>query len=146
VLTARVNVSQAGGAAGSIYYPIVFTNTSHASCTLFGYPGVSFAASDGGPRIGRAAHRNPSVAASLVTLPPGGVAHATLQVGEAANFGTAQCKPVQAHWLKIYPPNQFDPIYAHFSAQACSAMLPRHAGQLGIYVVRPGPGKAGQGP
>jgi Protein of unknown function (DUF4232) len=145
-LKASVNVTQVGAAAGSFYYPIVFTNTSNTSCTMFGYPGVSFAASDGGARIGRAARREPAPPPSMVTLAPGGVAHATLQVGEAANYGPAQCKPVQAHWLKIYPPNQFAPIYAHFSTQACSAMLPRHGGQLAVFVVRPGAGKAGQAP
>jgi hypothetical protein len=145
-LKVSVNVAQAGAAAGSIYYPIVFTNTSSASCTMFGYPGVSFAASSGGARIGRAARREPAPPPSTVSLAPGGVAHATLQVGEAANYPAARCQPVQAHWLKIYPPNQFAPIFARFSAQACSAMLPRHGGQLAVFVVRPGPGKAGQGP
>jgi Protein of unknown function (DUF4232) len=146
VLKVAVNVSQAGAAAGSVYYPIDFTNTSTSTCTLFGYPGVSFAASSGGSRIGRAASRNPAVPASLVKLAPGSVAHATLQVAEAANYPSARCKPVAAHWLKIYPPNQTAPVYARFATQACSAMLPRHGGQLAIFVVRPGAGKAGQGP
>lgn len=29
-------------AAGSLYYPVNFTNTSDAPCTLYGYPGMSF--------------------------------------------------------------------------------------------------------
>jgi hypothetical protein len=142
-----VDTSQAGAAAGSVYYPIDFTNTSHVTCTLFGYPGVSFASGPSGHQLGRPAARNPGAAAATVTLAPGAVAHATLQVTEAANYSAAACRPVTAHWLKIYPPNQAVPLYARFSVQACSARLPRRLGsQLSVYVVRPGAGKAGQAP
>src|SRR5579859_6407191 len=34
-------VDQGNGAAGTIYYPLEFTNLSHHTCYLFGYPGVS---------------------------------------------------------------------------------------------------------
>src|ERR1022692_4782982 len=40
-LGAKAGISQ--GAAGSTYVQIVFTNISGTSCTLYGYPGVSFA-------------------------------------------------------------------------------------------------------
>jgi len=36
-----VAVDQGNGAAGTIYYPLEFTNLSHHTCYLFGYPGVS---------------------------------------------------------------------------------------------------------
>lgn len=145
-LKVKVNLKQVGAAAGSAYYPIDFTNVSGSSCTLFGYPGVSFAGGPAGPQIGRAAIRNPAVSATVVTLAPGAVAHATLQVAQAANYSPATCKPVAAHWLKIYPPNQATPVYAAFSSSACSAKLPQRGSQLGIYVVRTGPGKTGQAP
>jgi Domain of unknown function (DUF4232) len=146
-LKARVVTSQGGAAAGSAYYPIDFTNTSGAACTMFGYPGVSFVTGQGGSRLGRPATRNTAVAPVTVTLPPGGVAHATIQVADAGNYTRSECKPVTGHWLKIYPPNQFAAIYARFTTQVCSAKLPQPVGsQLGVYVVRPGAGKAGQGP
>ena len=146
-LRVTVNTSQSGAAAGITYYPIEFRNSSGSACTLFGYPGVSFAAGpSSGSRIGRAAHRNPAASPTTVTLAPGRVAHATLQVADAGNYPPSQCEVVSAHWLKIYPPNQFDPVYAQFTAQACSAMLPGHASQLGVYVVRAGAGKRGQLP
>src|SRR5580704_4070956 len=34
-------VGQGNGAAGTIYYPLEFTNLSHHTCYLYGYPGVS---------------------------------------------------------------------------------------------------------
>jgi hypothetical protein len=146
-LKVTVNTAQSGAAAGSTYVPIDFTNTTASPCTLFGYPGVSFVTSPSGSQLGRPASRNTAAAATLVTLAPGGTAHATLQVAEAGNYSASVCSPVTAHWLKIFPPNQTAAVYASFTVQACSAKLPHKVGnQLAIYVVRPGPGKAGQAP
>ena len=48
-LKVTVPKGQGNAAAGSSYYPIQFTNASGTSCTLYGYPGVSFVtAPDGG--------------------------------------------------------------------------------------------------
>jgi hypothetical protein len=142
-----VNLSQAGSAAGSTYYPIKFTNHSGSTCTLFGYPGVSFASGPSGSRIGRAASRNPAGKPVTVTLSEGASAHATVQIAEAGNYSKSTCKPVTAHWLKVYPPNQVAPVLVNFTTQVCSAMLPRATGsQLSVYAMRPGPGKAGQAP
>src|SRR5271156_6250382 len=34
-------VDQGNGTAGTSYYPLEFTNLSHHTCYLYGYPGVS---------------------------------------------------------------------------------------------------------
>src|SRR5260370_12127874 len=83
-LKAKVDTAHGRAAAGSIYVPIDFTNTTRSTCTLFGYPGVSFVTSVPGSQLGRPAARNPADPAATVTLAPGGVAHATLQVAAAA--------------------------------------------------------------
>lgn len=57
------------GAAGSIYYPIEFTNTSSVACTLYGYPGVSFVTAPGS-QAGAAATEDPTYPRALVTLAP----------------------------------------------------------------------------
>jgi Protein of unknown function (DUF4232) len=146
-LKVMVDTAQGGAAAGSTYVPIDFTNTTSSTCTLFGYPGVSFVTSVPGRQLGRPATRNPADPATTVTLAPGGVAHATLQVAAAANYSASACKPVTAHWLRIYPPNQFTAVYTKYTVPVCSAKLPHALGsQLRVYVVRPGAGKAGQGP
>jgi Protein of unknown function (DUF4232) len=133
----RVSVGTASGAAGSIYYPLDFRNTSAASCTLLGYPGVSFVASPGAGQLGGAAVRNPAFQPTLVTLAPGAVAHASVQVVVAQNYPASLCKPVTAHWLRVYPPGQFAPVYARLTAQTCTGAIPGGS-TLGIYVVRPG--------
>jgi len=146
-LSVRVDLAQGGAAAGSTYVPIDFTNTSGSACTLDGYPGVSFVRSPSGSQLGNPASRNPAAAPAMVTLAPGGIAHAILQVVEADNYSQSACTPVTAHWLKIFPPDQASAIYARYDVQACSAKLPAKLGsQLDVYVVRPGVGKAGQAP
>jgi hypothetical protein len=146
-LSAHVDLAQGGAAAGSTYVPIDFTNTSGSACTMEGYPGVSFVSSPSGGQLGNAATRNPAAPPAMVTLAPGGIAHAVLQVAQAGNYSSSACTPVTAHWLKIFPPNQVTAIYAHYEVQACSAKLPAKLGsQLDVYVVRPGAGKAGHAP
>jgi hypothetical protein len=88
---------------------------------LFGFPGVSFVTSPNGSQIGDAATRQSDKPVQTVTLAPGGVAHATLQVVQALNFPAAKCQPVTAHFLKIYPPNQTAAVVLSFTAKACAA-------------------------
>jgi hypothetical protein len=118
-----VKLGEAGGAAGSIYQPIVFTNTGSATCTLNGYPGVSFVAPGNGQQVGAAASRNPQHAPALVTLAPGASASATLQTGETGNYDQATCKPVDVSGLRVYPPGNTAAMYVAFPSkqQACSA-------------------------
>jgi hypothetical protein len=133
----HVALGPANGAAGSFYYPIEFTNTTAAPCTLYGYPGVSFATGPGGASIGGAALRNPTSSSELVTLDAGATAHASLQVAIAENYPASICKPVTAHWLAIYPPASYVPLYLAFTAATCTGDIPTGT-TLGIYVVTPG--------
>jgi hypothetical protein len=133
----RVSLGAAEGAAGSIYYPLDFRNVSGRACSLFGYPGVSFVAAPGTSQLGGAAVRNDTFGPSLVTLAAGAVAHAAVQVVVAQSYPAALCKPVTAHFLRVYPPGQFDPLYARLTAMTCTGAIPGRS-TLGIYVVRPG--------
>jgi len=119
-LRVSVPTGQGNAAAGSSYYPIVFTNVSGSPCTLYGYPGVSFVTGAGGSEIGIPATENPANPRQLITLAPGQAGHAELQVVDAENYPPADCGPVTAHWLKVYPPNQTAPLYASFTAMACT--------------------------
>ena len=117
-LHAKLGLSQ--GTAGSVYQVIDFTNISGSDCTLLGYPGVSFVTGRGGSQIGAPATRNPASPTKLITLAPGQVVNSVLQVVEAGNFPTKDCLPVTVHWLRIYPPGDFSPLYLHYTTQACS--------------------------
>ena len=100
----RIGLGAPSGAAGSVYYAIEFTNTGSSACTLYGYPGVALAATDGGPAVGALAVRAPGAAKVLVTLAPGATAHAVLQVEQTASYPAPVCKPVRTQWLAVYPP------------------------------------------
>jgi hypothetical protein len=133
----RVGIGPANGAAGSIYYPLQFTNVSGVTCTMYGYPGVSFTVREGGPAVGGPAVRNPTFGKELVTVAPGVTVHASLQVAIAQNYPASICDPVTAHWLQVFPPASYVPIYVSFTAQTCTGTIPSGS-TLGIYVVRPG--------
>jgi hypothetical protein len=122
-LKVTVDTSQAGGAAGSMYYPVNFTNTSDTPCGLFGYPGMSFvtAAGSAGRQIGAAAQQNPAFGKLSVRLPAGGAAHAWLQVAQAGNYPASACQPVTAHWLRVYPPGNTAASYVDVSLSACAS-------------------------
>jgi hypothetical protein len=87
------------------------------------------------------------VAAALVTLAPGGIAHATLQVVDSLNYSASACHPVTAHWLRVFPPGQFSAVNISFTATTCSAKLPSSLGSaLSVDAIKAGEGKPGQGP
>jgi hypothetical protein len=108
------------GAAGSTFQVIDFTNISNATCTLYGYPGVSLAGGKPVRQIGLAAAESHATARTLVTLAPGAVANAVLQIVHAVDFPAAKCGLVTAGYLQIYPPNQTTPAYLRYSSQTCA--------------------------
>jgi hypothetical protein len=107
------------GAAGSIYYPLNFTNTSGHSCTLTGYPGVSAVNASGG-QLGSAAGRDMTTAAKTLTLTHGATATSTLQIAEVGNYPTATCQPTKAAGLRVYVPNQTSSVSIAFPFDACA--------------------------
>ncbi|HUZ26239.1 MAG TPA: DUF4232 domain-containing protein [Streptosporangiaceae bacterium] len=119
-----------GGTAGTIFYPLEFTNVSKHTCTLFGYPRVS-AISKGGRQIGKSS-RHLRARHRVVTLPPGWTAHASLGIIEAGNVCS---RPVMATTLKIHAPHQRRATQLPFQFQACW-----HKGVLVVGPVQPGVG------
>ncbi len=144
-LRVTVNASQAGGAAGSTYYPVDFTNTSSSPCGLYGYPGMSFvtAGDSSGQQIGAAAQENPGVGKVAVRLQEGGMAHAWLQVAEAGNYPSSACQPVTAHWLRVFAPGETEALYVNHAFSACSLVS---APLLTVMPVRAGQGVQGTTP
>jgi hypothetical protein len=116
-LNVTLGVSQ--GYAGGVYETIVFTNTSGATCTLYGYPGVSLV-SAAHAQIGLAAQRSTSTPAKQITLATGASANALLQIVDALNFGAATCSPTQAAFLRVFPPNQTAPVYLTNTSEICA--------------------------
>jgi hypothetical protein len=144
-LKVTVVTADGGAAAGSVYYPLNFTNVSGSPCVLDGYPGTSFVTSPSGSEIGSPASKNPVVPPAPVTLAPGATGHATLQVVDAQNYSAATCDPVTAHWLRVYPPGQAAPAEISFTTQVCSAQVSGSLGSsLTVDAIKAGEGKAGE--
>jgi hypothetical protein len=115
---------------GGTYFTLEFTNVSHRTCSLYGYPRVSaYEASEAseviggqstgaqntggqsagsqtaGGQIGSAATPDAAVRPQPVTLPPGATAHAVLQVMGAGSTQPASCARVIAREIRVIPPD-----------------------------------------
>ncbi len=120
-LSVGLQTNAGGGAAGSQYIPISFTNTSGTACAMYGFPGVSFVTGPNGSQIGAPAARQASFPSVTVTVAAHATAHAWLQVAEAGNYSPSTCDPVTAHWLKVYPPANTVASYLGHTFTACSS-------------------------
>lgn len=119
----RVALGAGNGAAGSSYYPIVFTNVGATPCTLYGYPGVSAVTGANGSQIGAAASRTSATTApATVTLAANGTASALLRIVAALNYPTATCHPATAAGLRVYPPGDVTAAFvAEPDLQVCAS-------------------------
>jgi hypothetical protein len=136
-LGAWVAVTQGDGAAGTIYYPLQFTNLSRHACVLRGFPGVS-AIDRRGHQLGSPASWDHVHPARTVVLAPGATAHAILGWSDVTVTSGRGCHPVFSTFeLRIYPPGQRSATYAAFGLEACS-----HAGPvyLSVQPIVPGVG------
>jgi hypothetical protein len=123
-------------AAGSVYVEITFKNLNNTACTLRGFPGVSLGGGTPVNQVGQPADRDSTVAPALVTLAPGGFAHARLRIAQALNYPTSTCVPVATTWLLVYPPNTSNLLYVPYNSTACSANIVT----LSVQVVQAGTG------
>jgi Protein of unknown function (DUF4232) len=115
----KLAVGQPNGAAGTIFYPLDFTNTASAACTMYGYPGVAFVSAPGGSVIGAPAKRRSPPVPALITVAPGAAVHATLAVSDVL-IGNNCVHKVQVIWVQVYPPDQFSALFARLNRQGCA--------------------------
>ena len=110
--SADLKVSLGGGAGAGMsqnHIGLQLRNVGSSACTLFGYPGVSWVAGADGHQVGAAAQRqsdNSGSAEKTLTLAPGALASAPLDIVDAAVIPTSECKPVPVRGLRVYPPGE----------------------------------------
>jgi hypothetical protein len=110
--SADLKVSLGGGAGAGMsqnHIGLQLRNTGASPCTVYGYPGVSWVAGSDGHQVGAAAQRqanNSGSAEQTVTLAPGALASAPLDIVDAAVIPPAECKPVPVLGLRVYPPGE----------------------------------------
>lgn len=127
-----VAFDQGNGAAGTIYYPLEFTNLSHHTCFLFGYPGVS-ALDVNGHQLGSPAGWGPRAGEHVVNLAPGATAHTILGYHDVVVGTPPACGTVRmAVDLRVFPPGQRSADHAAFPVEACV-----HAGPVYLSIIKP---------
>ncbi|SDQ18118.1 Protein of unknown function [Curtobacterium sp. UNCCL20] len=110
-----------GGAAGSQIVHLALRNTGATTCTLQGWPGVSFVGGGDGAQIGAAARQEKSAPHPTVTLRAGDTAVAPLQIVTASNFAAADCGPKAADGFRVYPPGSKASLFVRDTGlTACS--------------------------
>ncbi|HEU5416109.1 MAG TPA: DUF4232 domain-containing protein [Streptosporangiaceae bacterium] len=102
------------GAAGTIFYPLEFTNISKHPCKIWGFPRVTAKGKHG--QIGKAARHVGSRKKHVVELWPGQTAHARLGIIQAGNVCS---KPVWSFGLKVRAPHQGRSTVIPYSFLAC---------------------------
>ncbi|MEV0411365.1 DUF4232 domain-containing protein [Streptomyces sp. NPDC050448] len=111
-----LSIGEPDGAAGSLYYPIQFTNTSTHTCALRGYPGVSVV--DVRHRqIGTSAART-GEPVDTVSVQPDETVTAILRTNSRGV--AAGCRQTSTY-VKVYPPNSFAAVQIPYNLRVCGA-------------------------
>ncbi|HEY9294496.1 MAG TPA: DUF4232 domain-containing protein [Microlunatus sp.] len=131
-LRVGVRSPEGGGAAGSQYVLITFTNTSDGPCWMYGYAGVSFVGLQNGTQLGRPARRDRSTEPNRIKLSAGEEKTELLQIANAGNWDPEECVPTTADGFRIYPPDSYTAAYVPFEIEACQSKQVR---QLTVYPV-----------
>lgn len=132
-LAAALGAADAG--AGSVYRPIVFTNTGTRTCELRGFPGVSYVAGEDGHQVGGAAIMSGERSGEVV-IPVGHTAVAPLQLVNVDNYDAAACSPTPVRGLRIYPPGDTASLFVPMEGTGCAGTPP--GAQLSVRTVAAG--------
>ena len=123
--TAQLEVTMAtgrgGAAAGSYSKTLAFRNVSSRTCTMYGYPGVSFVGGGTGRQVNDPFGRRSEAAPALVTLAPGGAAYVQVLFPSVDNYEPPTCRPVPVDGYRVYPPDETEAVFVADPQRACSA-------------------------
>ena len=112
----HLSVGKVTGGAGSLFYPLRFTNTSTHTCSLRGYPGVSVLNSHR-HQIGTPATRN-AHPVSTVFVHPARTVFATIRTNNPSVVPT--CRPTSTY-IRVYPPASFQSVLIRYHLKVCGA-------------------------
>jgi hypothetical protein len=133
----KLTLKNGDAGAGHVYVNLVFTNKGSSTCTMQGYPGVSYVTGSSGKQVGEAAYRDGTKGA-VVTLKPGKSAYAPIDQVNVHNFDPAACHPTSTRGLRIYPPHDTAAMFVSQSGTGCTGSVPGH--QLSVKTVVAGTG------
>jgi Protein of unknown function (DUF4232) len=128
------SLGPAEGAAGSIYRPLLLTNTGRRTCELTGFPGVSYVDGEDGQQIGPAAAMLGD-RGGPVRLAVGAAASAQLRLVNVANYDAAVCRPTPVRGLRVYPPGDTAALFVPTDGTGCAGTPP--GDQLTVQTLNP---------
>ena len=99
------------------YGRLVLTNTSHDTCRLRGYGGLSYVGR-GGRQVGAAADRTPSPV-RWVVLMPGERAVSAVDATVAAAYPPHRCRPAHVRGFRVYVPDATRSQFVRHPATGC---------------------------
>ncbi|GAB2980536.1 DUF4232 domain-containing protein [Amycolatopsis acidiphila] len=114
----KLSIGQGDAGAGTVYRPLVFTNVSDHTCTIQGFPGVSYVGGADGHQVGQPAVRV-GAKGPAVTLNKGQTASAAIGFVNVQNFDTVTCQPQPVRGLRVYPPQETASLFVDMSTTGC---------------------------
>lgn len=99
---------------------IVFINMARTTCTMYGYPGVSYVTGPSGWQVNDPATRAGGIDLTLVKVPPNGSTSAMLYQSRTDPYDPNTCQPMWVAGLRVYPPDEYDALYVSNPTQVCS--------------------------
>jgi hypothetical protein len=133
----NATLGQSSSAAGSVGFPIIFTNTSERTCLVDGFPRVSYVTGPDSEPIGASAVTEGQPQPEPVRLAVAEPASALVVAVNVRNYDEDQCGPVAVSGLRVQLPGDDFPIYLERPGTACSQPEPVTT-QLRIGPVVPG--------
>jgi hypothetical protein len=132
---ADLKLSLGGGdaAAGTMYRELRFTNKGSRTCTIQGFPGVSYVAGEDGHQVGPAAYREGTKGAAI-SLTPGKTVSASIGFVQVGNYDPAACKPTSVRGIRVYPPHEYDSMFVASPGTGCAGKIPGN--QLTVQTIR----------
>src|SRR3954451_1236792 len=115
----RLHVGRENGTAGTIFYPLTFTNRSAHACALRGFPGVA-SVTRRHRQVGDPATRDAFRPHTVRLRARRGRATAVLGIVDTGALPRSQCRPVSVWGIRVFAPNQTRPFFAHLRHSTCS--------------------------
>lgn len=116
----RVARTDPNAGAGQLYAKITFTNTAATSCTLTGYPGVSYVKA-AGVQSGNPAQRTGAGYRVVTLAAHGGTASAVMHDSDGiGGYSKGQCDLTSVEGIRVYPPNERAAMFIPFRTQHCA--------------------------
>ncbi|MEV7211153.1 MULTISPECIES: DUF4232 domain-containing protein [Streptomyces] len=129
----RASVGRVDPGAGQRNFPVVLTNTSERTCTVYGYPGAAFVDASG-KQLGPDPERAPG-SPRTVTLTPGKSAWSGLSFSSPQISGARTATPAT---LLVTPPDEREPLKVKWTAG--EVPVGGNASSVSVTVLSPGTG------